>query len=151
MDRWALVYIPLEATVLLFPVPTECSSAFPRSLRINLVILINCSLLERYLLARVHVAYVAAQMLKATDRSEALMTIKRVSGQYFRSYALIATNDVGRRRAFVELVRRQGHATRQRFPGERQSDGWASRPTPRQDAASALSRPGIDDRSTTGE
>lgn len=90
------------------------------------------------------------------DRSETTMTLKRVEGRHFRSYWLTATNDVGRRRALVELERRRGHGTRRRpFPGgggERQTDD--GRPTPRQDAASALRRPGDADdrhRGTTGE
>ena len=89
------------------------------------------------------VANVARQMLSAADQREASMTVKRVSAQHFRSYALTATNDVGRRRAFVELVRRRGHGPRRPSPGERQ----AARPTQRQDAASALSR---DDRGGGG-
>jgi len=67
------------------------------------------------------------------------MTIKRVSGQYFRSYALLATNDVGRRRAYVELLRRR-----------RQSDG--RRPTKTVSRQNALSRSGADtDHSSAGE
>jgi len=90
-------------------------------------------------------------MLTESDRSEASMIIKRVSSQHFRSYALVATNDVGRRRALVKLVRRRSHNTRGPFPVERQSDRRVPRPTRRPDAASALSRPSTDDHSTTGE
>jgi len=90
------------------------------------------------------------QVLSVVDQSEASLTVKRVAAQHFRAYSLTATNDVGRRRAVVELVRRRpGHAGGRRppYPGERQAP-VEQRPTPRQDTASALSRPDVDDHAT---
>jgi len=102
--------------------------------------------------SHVNTVITVCQMLRVLDQSEASLSIRRVSGHHFRSYTITATNDVGERRAFVELVRRRGHGgSRRPLPGERQSDGRAPRPTPRLDASSALSRPSGNDHGTAGE
>jgi len=93
-------------------------------------------------------------MLRSADRSEATMTIKRVTAQHFRAYEVVATNDVGRRRAVVELVRRRGQGSRRpsKFPGDRrQSDGRVERPTPHQDVPSALSGHSSNEHTSNGQ